>query len=351
MIPLNDLKRHNDLQEVRNAVDRVVNSGWYILGPEVEAFEEEFAAYCGVEHCVGVANGTDALELALRAVGVEPGDKVVTVANAGGYSTTAILAVGAIPIYVDVDPVTMVMSADTLIKGLAYDTAAIIVTHLYGQMADMPELLKAITDRTSMRNYVIEDCAHAHGAVLDGKKAGAWGDIGCFSFYPTKNLGALGDGGAITTNSIFSAQRVRSLRQYGWGSIKHEELLDGGRNSRLDEIQAAVLRAKLPHLDRWNGYRREIAKYYDSELYITSSNTTASHATHLYAVRISNRNNKRAELADRDIMAGIHYPMIDNADELPITRDCCESVLTLPCFPEMAMWEAKKVISAVKEVL
>ena len=236
-------------------------SGWYILGRECAAFESEFAAYCGVAHCVSVANGTDALELALRGLGIGPGDTVATVANAGGYSTTAIRAVGAEPLYIDIDPSTMNMSAADLAARLTPAVRAVIATHLYGRMADLPALL-AVTGRAAVP--LVEDCAQAHGAAIGGKKAGSWGALACFSFYPTKNLGALGDGGAITTNDGQLAQRVKSLRQYGW-SGKYQ-CAEYGRNSRMDEMQAAILRAKLPHLDGWNARRREIAATYSAAL-------------------------------------------------------------------------------------
>jgi len=226
-IPVNDLKRHHDpiAGVLADAVDRVLRSGWYIQGREVAAFEEEFAAYCGARHCIGVANGTDALELALRAIGAK--GEVATVANAGMYSTTAILNAGARPIYIDVDPDTMNMNP----AALRPEASAVIVTHLYGRLAPIDQFQCGIP--------IIEDCAQAHGIRLgDGR-------VGCFSFYPTKNLGALGDGGAVVTSDYALAARVRALAQYGW-TAKYVSSVPGGRNSRLDEMQAAILRAKLP---------------------------------------------------------------------------------------------------------
>lgn len=359
-IPINDLKRHNHSisREINAAVDRVLSRGWYVLGPEVEAFEAEFAEYCGVDYCVGVGNGTDALELALRALEVKRGDKVATVANAGGYSSTAILNSGTFPIYVDIDDRSMNMDAESLSDNLTEDTKAIIVTHLYGQMADMPRIID-IAERKQIP--VIEDCAQAHGAQINGRHAGSWGDIGCFSFYPTKNLGALGDGGAVVTSDPDLAERVRMLRQYGWAS-KYRSVLSGGCNSRLDELQAAILRAKLPHLDSWNDRRREVARAYKKGLsrleLVLPPSVEDNYIAHLYVVRTPYRDPLRKQLADKGISTDIHYPVPDHLQEsyckiksaawhLPVTERCCNEVLTLPCFPEMTDAEIERIIEAV----
>ena len=227
-LPVNDLKRHHDplAGELASAVGRVLTRGWYILGPELEAFEAEFASYCGVGHCAGVANGTDALELVLRAVGAGPGTEVATVANAGMYATTAILRAGATPLYVEIDARRMTMSPPALRALLSSRTAAVIVTHLYGQMADVEELGSVAA---AAGIPLIEDCAQAHGAEWLGRKCGSWGLAGCFSFYPTKNLGAVGDGGAVVTSDAALAGSVRRLRQYGWTSKYH---LDAGRRAQ-----------------------------------------------------------------------------------------------------------------------
>src|SRR3989338_4412087 len=262
---INDLNRHTQpIQTALSAaIERVLRSGWFVLGPEVKAFEEEFAGYCGVSHCASLANGTDALELALRALEIGPGKTVLTVANAGMYGTAAILATGALPVYADILPDTLLMDVGDLRRILDRQPVdAVIVTHLYGLLADATEIVRLAHAR---KIPVIEDCAQAHGAMLRGQKAGSFGDIGCFSFYPTKNLGALGDGGAIVTGRADLAERVRQLRQYGWSSKYHADLV-GGRNSRLDEMQAAVLRVMLPMLDRWNGRRREIAARYTKKI-------------------------------------------------------------------------------------
>src|SRR3954453_17541427 len=264
-VPLNDLVRQNLLihDELVGSARRVIERGWYVLGSEGADFEKAFAAYCDVPHAIGVANGTDAIELALRAVGVGEGDRVATVANAGFYASTSIHAIGARPRYVDVLAKTQSMNVDSLQRLLSQNPVrAVIATHLYGRLADV-EAIAAICKPLGIP--VIEDCAQAHGATRNGKAAGSFGDAGCFSFYPTKNLGALGDGGAVTTTNAAIAGRVRQLRQYGWDK-KYQVNRAGGRNSRLDELQAALLLAKLPHLDRWNEDRRAIAGRLSNEI-------------------------------------------------------------------------------------
>ena len=260
---INDLLRHNgaikaDLEE---ACRRLVDSGWYILGRQVTEFERAFAEYCGVADVVGVANGTDAIELALRALGVVQGQRVALVANAGGYGTVALNAIGAEPVYIDIERDTYGMSPASLQDVLQRtEVSAVIVTHLYGQLAAV-EAIADVTRRHGVK--LMEDCAQAHGARRAGKAAGSWGDAASFSFYPTKNLGALGDGGAVATNDPQVAAAVRSLRQYGWTS-KYRAASPHGRNSRLDEIQAAILLAKLPYLDGWNSRRAKIADQYNA---------------------------------------------------------------------------------------
>ncbi len=359
-VPLNDLKRHTEsiVAELRAAVDRVLARGQFVLGPEVEGFEHEFAAYCGTSYCVAMANGTDALELALRSVGVGPGDPVATVANAGGYSTSAIRAIGAVPVYVEITADCLNMSPEALGAALTPAVRAVIVTHLYGQMADMPALLAAAG---RLGTPVIEDCAQAHGAVLDGRRAGSWGHLGCYSFYPTKNLGALGDGGAIVTHDEALAGTARSLRQYGWSS-KYFSTVSGGRNSRMDEIQAALLRAKLPHLDDWNSRRRAIALAYNRGLAALDLRLPCSlgsdYVAHLYVIRSAQREALQTALAALGVASAVHYPVADHLQAssqdlglargyLPLTEAACDQVLTLPCFPELRDDEVARVIAAV----
>ncbi len=363
LIPINDLqRRHAPFREqYEQKIQQVVRQGWYVLGPEVEQFEQEFATYCQAEFAVGVANGTDALELALRALDLPPQAQVATVANAGMYSTHAILAVGAVPLYIDLDPVTMTMDPQDLQERLTERTRAVIVTHLYGQMAAMPSLIQVAA---SWGIPLVEDCAQAHGAQLEGKPAGSWGDLGCFSFYPTKNLGALGDGGALVTSKATLAQAVRSLRQYGWEQ-KYLVGRPGGRNSRLDELQAALLRLQLPHLSRWNQRRADIATKYtqglqDLGLELPQA-TYPSCVAHLYVLRCPWRDHLRACLREQGIGTDIHYPQPDHQQvtitphpfaqvSLPVTERVCGEVLTLPCFPELADTEVDQVISAVRAV-
>ncbi len=357
---INDLHRHTQpiQTQLNAAVTRVLQSGWFVLGPEVTAFEQEFAAYCGTTHCVSLANGTDALELALRALDIGPGKTVLTVANAGMYSSVGILATGATPLYADVSPDTLLLDVAEVKRLLdQHRVDAIIVTHLYGLLADIEDIVKLAQARGIP---VVEDCAQAHGASRQGRKAGSFGDIACFSFYPTKNLGALGDGGAIATSRQDLADRVKQFRQYGWGS-KYSVTLAGGRNSRLDEMQAAILRVKLPLLDQWNTRRRDIATRYSKG--ITNSRVSAQkvHGTeyvaHLYVVRSTERDKLKQHLAAAGIPSDVHYPIPDYAQaayrhqfantHLAVTEQACAEVLTLPCFPEMTDAEVDAVIACV----
>jgi len=336
----------------------VLRSGWFVLGPEVKAFEEEFANYCGTAHCISLANGTDALELALRALDIGPGKTVLTVANAGMYGSAAILATGALPVYADILPDTLLMDVADLQRILGRQPVdAIVATHLYGLLADAPEIVRLAHAR---KIPVIEDCAQAHGAMLHGQKAGSFGDIGCFSFYPTKNLGALGDGGAAVASRADLAEKVRRLRQYGWSAKYHADLA-GGRNSRLDEMQAAVLRVMLPMLDQWNKRRREIAARYSAKIAHPAVAVPAIHAeeyvAHLYVIRTARRDSLKRHLAEAGIPSDIHYPVPDYAQtscrhlfagiDRTVTSQACTEVLTLPCFPEMSDAEADMVIDRV----
>ena len=362
MMPFNDLNRASpDLRaQLAASVQRVLDRGWFILGPEVAAFETEFGEYCGTSHCLSVANGTDAIEIALRALGVGPGDGVATVANAGGYSTTAIRAIGAVPHYVDIDTREMTMSAESLSSVSGRGVRAVIATHLYGRMANLPALLD-VTQRAGIP--LVEDCAQAHGASLGGKRAGAWGALACFSFYPTKNLGACGDGGAITTDDAALASRVKRLRQYGWTSKYHSA--EAGRNSRLDDMQAAILRAKLPLLDGWNRRRREIARVFNEALAASPPVRPCAfgdeYVAHLYVIRTKNRDAVRARLAELGIATEIHYPVPDHLQEselraarhgieLPETELAANEVLTLPCYPELRQDEMDRIASALRDL-
>ena len=358
---VNDLRRHiaplHD--ELMAAAQRVISSGWFVLGKEVETFETQFAAYCNVAHCVGVGNGTEALELALKALGIGAGARVATTANAGMYSTAAILALGAAPVYVDIDPETYLLCPEALSDAVTRGAlAAVVVTHLYGAMANMPEILK-LTNAWAIP--VIEDCAQAHGATLQGRKAGSFGTLGTFSFYPTKNLGALGDGGAVVTDSDELASRLRHLRQYGW-TRRYHALVAGGRNSRLDELQAALLKVMLPKLDGWNTRRREIARLYSTDLrtprIILPRSADGGDVVHLYVVRAKDREGFRAFLAESRIPSDVHFPIpdyrqpavaqaLESVPHLDATETACQEVVSLPCFPELTDPEVARITERI----
>ncbi|HKB40142.1 MAG TPA: DegT/DnrJ/EryC1/StrS family aminotransferase, partial [Gemmataceae bacterium] len=301
------------------AVRRVLESGWYILGQEAAAFEAEFARYLGVRHAVGVGSGTDALHLALRACGVGPGDAVITASHTAVATVAAIELAGAAPVLVDIDPRSFTLDPNRLEQAVAEHGGrgrassagrlkAVIPVHLYGHPADMPAVMD-IARRHDL--IVIEDCAQAHGAAVERRKVGTWGHLAAFSFYPTKNLGALGDGGAVVTNDPQTAERARLLREYGWRERYKSEV--AGMNTRLDELQAAVLRVKLRHLDRENARRRELARTYDAALSATPlvlprPRGDVDHVYHLYVVRSQQRDELRASLKADGIGTSIHYP-------------------------------------------
>lgn len=362
-VPFNDPARQVAAlgDAISDALADVVSSGWFIHGRQHDAFETEFAAYCGVNECIGVGNGTDALEIALRAIGCAAGDEVVTVANAGMYTTSACISVGATPVFADVDPSTLEISPASFREMISGDTKAVVVTHLYGYLADV-DAVRALAAPHGIK--VIEDCAQAHGALRDGRRAGSMGDLATFSFYPTKNLGALGDGGAIVTDDPGLAERARMLRQYGWAS-KYDARIPGGRNSRLDEIQAAVLRVKLPHLDGWNERRREIVARYreaaaEGALGLVHE-PGPDYVAHLCVAMHPEREALRAQLLARGVQTAVHYPVQDQqqvaladvpwrAGDLVATRAATESVLSLPCYPELTDQEIDHVAQVLGEL-
>lgn len=343
--------------DLAGAVSRVLDSNFFVLGREVAAFEQEFARYVGVDHCISVANGTDALELALRALGVGAGDRVACVANSAFYSSTAIHLVGGVPVFVEVDEASLTMSPQALAPILATRPKAVIATHLYGQLAAIEELAQLCR---AAGVPLIEDCAQSHGASRAGRQAGSFADVSCFSFYPTKNLGALGDGGAVLTSNGDLAAAVKALRQYGWGR-KYEVTRLCGRNSRLDELQAAVLREKLVHLDRHNQLRRAIAGRYNEAfaklpLRLPVS-VGADYAGHLYVVRTPQREALRAHLQALGVATDIHYPIADirqpvfadsrAREKLPVSEEACATVMSLPCFPGLPAADVERVVEAV----
>ena len=360
VMPINDINRHLHCYRtgIERSIARVLNRGWFVLGPEVSNFENLFANYIQVRHCCSVANGTDALELALRASGVQRGDKVATVANAGFYTSTAVLAVGATPLYLDVDLVSRVVTLGEVKRGIREGAKAMVVTHLYGQA--VAEVAEIADECRAAGVELIEDCAQAHGASINGKRVGSFGDAGCFSFYPTKNLGALGDGGAVVTNDHALAEKVYRLRQYGW-SAKYQVELAGARNSRLDEIQAAILSEFLFFLDGWNAQRRAIASEYSLRIVhpavILSPVGGHDYVAHLYVFRCFERDCLRRHLSKLDIATDVHYPIPDHRQpvfstqyagvNLPNTERLAQEVLTLPCYPEMTDEQVDEVIEGV----
>ncbi|EZP54001.1 DegT/DnrJ/EryC1/StrS family aminotransferase [Delftia sp. RIT313] len=344
--------------KIKAATSRVIDSGWLVLGPEVKRFENLFAEYLGAQYCVSLANGTDAIELSLRALGVESGDIVATVANAGMYTTTALLAIGAIPFFIDVDLTTRNTTLKEVQRALDAGVKAVVVTHLYGRAT--PEI-KEIAQQCALHGVpLLEDCAQSHGASIGDQRTGTFGDASSFSFYPTKNLGALGDGGAVVTNRNDIAEKVARLRQYGWSS-KYCVEYGGARNSRLDEIQAAILAVFLPDLDAANERRRHIAKRYSLEIKHTEITLppigSADYVAHLYVIQSSKRNLLQAYLKGFGISSDIHYPIPDYRQPLfkdkfaeiglKNTERLCSEILTLPCYPEMNDSLVDQVISAV----
>ncbi len=344
--------------EIDSVIQRVLNSGLYILGPEVTSFEQEFAAYIGVDHAIGVASGTDALELSLRACGIGPGDLVFTVSHTAVATVAAIELTGATPVLVDIDPVSYTMDPNCLEAALAHPPAgkpkAVIPVHLYGHPADMPSIL-ALAKRHGL--YVVEDCAQSHGAALDDRMTGSWGDIAAFSFYPTKNLGAIGDGGMVVTDNPALAERVRLLQQYGCRERYVSEIPGG--NSRLDELQAAVLRVRLQYLDKENMRRQSLAKTYnallaDTGLTVPEVRSGVTHVYHQYVVRLPQRDVLSTYLRQAGIGTLIHYPLPVHLqpayqDRLPLvaplsrTEQLAGQVLSLPMFSQLSDGQIRRV--------
>lgn len=361
MIPFLDLKTINTRHEtiLMNAMKRVLESGWYILGKEVNSFEEEFATYCGTKYCIGVANALDALTLIIRAYGIGEGDEVIVPSNTYIASILAISANKATPVLVEPDINTYNIDPHKIEAKISDKTKAIMVVHLYGQVCDMGPIIE-IARKYNLK--IIEDCAQAHGAEWKGKKVGSLGDAAAFSFYPGKNLGALGDGGAITTDDQSLALNLRAYRNYG--SHKKYENIYKGVNSRLDEIQAAVLREKLKYLDQDNKYRREIAEFYieninnDKIKLPVLPRDRASHVWHVFVVRVENRNHFQDYLRHNEIESLIHYPIPPHKQEaykewkdwtLPISEKIHNEIISLPISPIMPKEHAKKVVEIVNE--
>jgi dTDP-4-amino-4,6-dideoxygalactose transaminase len=362
MIPFLDVgATYRELQgELDAAYRRVMEHGWFILGREVEAFEAEFAAYCDVKHCVSLGNGLDALHLALRALGVGPGDEVIVPSNTYIATWLAVTYAGATPVAVEPDPATHNLDPTKIAAAVSPRTRAILPVHLYGLPADMDAIAAVARDHGLK---VLEDAAHAHGACYCGRRAGALGDCGCFSFYPGKNLGCFGDGGAVTTDDDDLADRLRLLRNYGSRRKYHHEL--AGVNSRLDELQAAFLRVKLPHLDEWNRRRADIAAQYRAALrtvpgvILQTTQDYSESAWHLFVVRHPRRDELQHHLAGAGIGTMVHYPIPPHRSaayaetawrggRLPWADRLAGEVLSLPIGPHLTAAQVDRVCDALR---
>lgn len=346
-------------KDIDAAITKVLEKGWYILGEEVKAFEDEFAAYIGVNYGIGVGSGTEAIHLALKACGVRHGDEVITVSHTAVATVAAIELAEGTPVFVDIEPEFYTLDAMKLESVITKKTKAIVPIHLYGQSADMDTIIE-IARRYNLR--IIEDCAQAHGAMYKGKRVGSFGDMACFSFYPTKNLGAIGDGGMVVTNNEELSIKAKLLREYGWEERYISKIK--GWNSRLDEIQAAILRVKLRHLDNDNAKRASLAEVYTRELStidginLPKERKGATHVYHLYVIRTKKREALQAYLKKKGIGALIHYPVPVHlqpayrgclSSSLPETERVTEEVLSLPIYPELCESGVQMVIDSIKE--
>ena len=355
-IPFAELRPGRDRGDVAQAIDRVLASGWFVLGPEVEAFEAEFAAASGAAHAVGVASGTDAIALALRALDIGPGDEVIVPAMTAAFTGLAVASVGAAPVIVDVDPRTLAMDADACAAAVSPRTRAVVPVHLYGQPADLDGLL-ALASRHGLA--VVEDCCQAHLATNGGVPVGTAGAAGAFSFYPTKNLGALGDGGAVVTNDAALADRVRRLRNGGQAGRYHH--VEPGVNSRLDELQAAVLRVRLPGLAEATAVRRDLARTYRQRLggVVTPIvERDPGHVYHLFPVRSPERDTLMAFLGERGIETLVHYPVPLSSQPAfarydpracPVAGHAAAELLSLPLNPRLSREDVTRVADTVNE--
>jgi dTDP-4-amino-4,6-dideoxygalactose transaminase len=344
-------------EEINEAISRFLSQGRYVLGSEVESFEKEFARYLTVKHAIGVANGTDALRIALAALDVGPGDEVITVSHTAVATISAIKQVGAKPVFVDIDPGHFTIDPLRIEAAISSKTKVIIPVHLYGQPADL-NLIKQIAKKYQIK--IIEDCAQAHGAKDGSQKVGTWGEMGCFSFYPTKNLGCLGDGGMVVTNNSRLAKKIRLLREYGWKKKYISSI--SGYNSRLDEIQAAILRVKLKYLNEDNVSRKRIAAYYQESLQslpliLPKARAYSSHVYHLFVIQAKRRDELKTFLERKGIQTLIHYPVpvhlqpayrTSKTEKLTQTEKISDKILSLPMYPELAEKDLKTIVTALK---
>ena len=346
-------------QEINSAIQRVLDSGWYVLGEEVVRFEESFAQFNNVHHAIGVGSGTEALNIALRALNIGQGDEVITTAHTAVATVSAIYLAGAKPIFVDIEPDFFTIDPDLIEGAITLKTKAIIPVHIYGQSCNMDTIMK-IAKKNNLK--VIEDCAQAHGAEYKGKRVGSIGDVGCFSFYPTKNLGAIGDAGALVTNNHKLAEKIKLLREYGW---KERYISSGeGWNSRLDELQAAILYIKLKYLDQDNSQRNKLAKLYfellnSLPLKLPKTRSNSSHVFHLFVIRSEQRDKLKDHLQENRVNTTIQYPVpihkqdyfqkICDQKSLPLTEEVSRNILSLPMFPELSDKDIHFTIDCIKE--
>jgi dTDP-4-amino-4,6-dideoxygalactose transaminase len=345
--------------EIDAAIAAAIAGNRYILGPQTKAFESEFAQYIGVKHGIGVGSGTEALHLAICACEIGAGDEVITVSHTAVATVSAIELAGATPVLVDIDPATYTIDPRKIEAAITSHTKAIIPVHIYGGLADLDPILKIAKEH---HLKVIEDCAQAHGARYHDRRAGSWGDVACYSFYPTKNLGAIGDGGLVATDDSAIAERLDLLRQYGWRERYISEI--SGWNTRLDELQAAILRVKLKYLDADNDRRRQRAAMYDEMLQgVATRPIELAHTQsvyHLYVIRHPQRDQLMQHLSDRGIGTAIHYPLpihlqpayrgrLGDVGSLPETEQAAREILSLPMFPELPESDVKTVADAIRE--
>ena len=366
-IPLVDLQAQSRSirEEVIAGITEVVDSCAFILGPQVTEFEKQFAEYCGAKHCIGLANGTEALHMALRALDIGPGDEVITAGNSFAATAFAIGYTGAQAVFVDIDPDDYNIDVSLIEQAISEKTKAIIPVHLYGQPARLNEIME-IAKRHNLK--VVEDTAQGHGAEIDGKRAGTFGDIGCFSFYPGKNLGAYGDGGAVVTDSDELAEKFRLLRNYGQKVKNRHDML--AYNCRLDTMQAAVLLVKMKYIERWTDQRSQVAQWYrealkDIDVVLPMQHDNMRHVYHLFVVRHPNRDQILEHMAKDNVFGGVHYPNpLVNAESfqsspcfpmgLPVATAYSKEILSLPMYPEMTKEQvqqvAKSLNAAVKAI-
>ena len=363
-IPLIDLvAQYRAIQpEIDKAIRQVLVSGRFILGPNVEALEQEVAAYLGVKHAVGMASGTDALVLGLRALGIGPGDEVIVPTYTFFATAEAVMLLGATPVFVDIEPDTYCLDVQQVAERITARTKAVIPVHLYGHPADMTPLLE-LAQAYGLK--VIEDNAQAFGAEYGGHKTGSLGDVGCLSFFPSKNLGAYGDGGMVTTNDGEVAERVRMLRTHGWRKKYYPEVT--GYNSRLDELQAAILRVKLRHLDGWNERRRDLASRYTERLSglglgVPCEVPQARHVYHLYIIRVKGRDRVQQYLKEAGIASGVYYPqplhlmktcrpLGFKEGDFPVAEQASRETLAIPLYPEMSEEQLQEVVAALEHAM